>query len=214
MTRCPEQVAVGALVLGSLAPGERHRLQAHIDHCAVCANELADLADLPALLARVPARQILSARVEPSEGGFQRLRAAAATRRRDTWRLRTLAVAAAVVVLAGAGIGLTFQAVHPPVRASVVTASAGTVHARATLTGTDTGTQIVLSLTGVPAEQRCQLVAVAADGRREIASTWTATYTGAATVTGSSSLHPHGIHRLLVETLDGHTLLTLPASPT
>ncbi len=94
----------------------------------------------------------------------------------------------------------------------MVTAAAGAVRAKATLTRTDTGTRITLALAGVAADERCQLVAVAADGRRETASTWTATYAGNATVTGWSSLRPQQIHHLVIETVDGRTLLTLVAA--
>jgi anti-sigma factor RsiW len=50
---CPRIVALGAYVLGALEREERSRLEAHLETCAVCREELEELAPLPGLLSRL-----------------------------------------------------------------------------------------------------------------------------------------------------------------
>jgi anti-sigma factor RsiW len=49
---CPLRLSIGALLLGALAPAERHRVLDHLDGCPSCRDELIALAPLPALLRR------------------------------------------------------------------------------------------------------------------------------------------------------------------
>lgn len=59
MTGCTEaRAALGSYVLGALDPGERSRLEAHLEGCPACRDELAGLAGLPALLGRVDEAQL------------------------------------------------------------------------------------------------------------------------------------------------------------
>ncbi len=199
MTRCPDQVSVGAYVLDVLEPGERERMARHLGACPRCAADLADLAPLPARLAAVPARDVL---------GPPRVAARAVRRRRRSW---ALAAAAAVTVVAVGVAAVVLGAGETPPAPDVVTATAGALHASAALTPTRNGTRVVLSLGGVPAHEQCRLVAVDRAGQRQTASTWTATYDGDASVTGWLSMRPADIDHLVVETLDGTGLLTLPA---
>jgi anti-sigma factor RsiW len=53
---CPLRVSIGALLLGALAPAERHRVLDHLDACPSCREELIALAPLPALLRRARPR--------------------------------------------------------------------------------------------------------------------------------------------------------------
>jgi len=50
---CPRTVALGAYVLGALEREERARLEAHLETCAICREELDRLAPLPGLLSRL-----------------------------------------------------------------------------------------------------------------------------------------------------------------
>ena len=50
---CPRTVALGAYVLGALEREERAGLEAHLETCAVCREELDRLAPLPGLLSRL-----------------------------------------------------------------------------------------------------------------------------------------------------------------
>ena len=50
---CPRTVALGAYVLGALEREERARLEAHLETCPICRDELDRLAPLPGLLSRL-----------------------------------------------------------------------------------------------------------------------------------------------------------------
>ncbi|MGH3279021.1 MAG: anti-sigma factor family protein, partial [Trebonia sp.] len=51
---CPEaRISLGVYVLGAIDPAERALVDAHLSTCRECRDELAGLAGLPALLARV-----------------------------------------------------------------------------------------------------------------------------------------------------------------
>lgn len=51
--RCPQTIEVGAYVLGALVPAERDAFEKHLAQCAICREEVADLAVLPGLLGRI-----------------------------------------------------------------------------------------------------------------------------------------------------------------
>jgi hypothetical protein len=51
---CQTAVSLGVYVLGAADASERLRVEAHLPGCAACRSELARLAPLPGLLARVP----------------------------------------------------------------------------------------------------------------------------------------------------------------
>lgn len=74
---CPRTVALGAYVLGALEREERARLEAHLETCAICREELDRLAPLPGLLSRltVEEAEVLEttalgpAELDPAEAG-------------------------------------------------------------------------------------------------------------------------------------------------
>jgi hypothetical protein len=99
-------VEAGAYVLGALPPAQRLDYHQHLETCAECRGEVADLAALPGLLGRLDATAAAELDNEPAAprsllpATLGRLRQ---RRRRQRWRL---ALAAAVVVLlALAGVG-------------------------------------------------------------------------------------------------------------
>jgi anti-sigma factor RsiW len=51
--RCPQTLEVGAYVLGALVPAERDAFEKHLGECAICREEVAELAVLPGLLGRL-----------------------------------------------------------------------------------------------------------------------------------------------------------------
>ncbi len=51
--RCPQTIEVGAYVLGALVPAERDTFEKHLATCAICREEVAELAVLPGLLGRI-----------------------------------------------------------------------------------------------------------------------------------------------------------------
>lgn len=48
---CPWRVNVGVYLVGALAPAEHECMAAHLDECAACRRELADLAPVVDFLA-------------------------------------------------------------------------------------------------------------------------------------------------------------------
>ncbi len=56
---------LGAYLLGALEPDEAQRLRAHLEQCAACRAEYAELAPVADLLAKVPAEAFIDASPEP-----------------------------------------------------------------------------------------------------------------------------------------------------
>jgi hypothetical protein len=54
IAHCPRRTDVAAFLLGALAPTEEHDTMDHVAKCADCRTTLAELVDIPELLARVP----------------------------------------------------------------------------------------------------------------------------------------------------------------
>src|SRR6201997_739914 len=112
---CPEaRISLGVYVLGAIEPAERALVDAHLTTCRDCRDELAGLAGLPALLARVNPDEVSRIRADdtvrplasddpPEELLGTVLGLAEARRRRNRWRY--LATAAAVVAIAGGLFG-------------------------------------------------------------------------------------------------------------
>jgi Putative zinc-finger len=108
---CTEaRTSLGVYVLGAIDPAERGLVDAHLLTCRECRDELAGLAGLPALLARVNPDEIsrigandtvyAAASDDPPEELLGTvLGLAEARRRRNRWRY--LSAAAAVVAIAG-----------------------------------------------------------------------------------------------------------------
>ena len=106
--------SLGVYVLGAIDPAERALVDAHLSTCRDCRDELAGLAGLPALLARVNPDEISRICADdtvrtvtddrpPGELIGTVLDLAEARRRRTRWRF--LATAAAVVAIAGGLFG-------------------------------------------------------------------------------------------------------------
>src|SRR6202453_2705496 len=131
---CAEtRISLGVYVLGAIDPSERGLVDAHLATCRDCRDELAGLARLPALLARLPPEELdrIEAEAGPADEDPSRqlvgtvLDLAAARRRRNRWRYA--AAAAAVVALAGGVFG-GLAASGTTTRTVAVPLSAGTGH--------------------------------------------------------------------------------------
>lgn len=206
---CAYEELIASYVLGALEPAERDQVRAHIPLCAECRAALAEIAPLPALLHRISPDDAATGPPMPGEAMLGRLLAVAAETRK-TRRRRVLAAAAAAVVLATGGttIALTLNTDDNPTGRLTLTAVDG-IRATLDLRPAGSGTEFGLELSGVASEEHCRLVAVADDGRREVAASWTATYEGTATINGSAPLPPDEISRLVVETDEGRELASV-----
>jgi hypothetical protein len=128
------RISLGVYVLGAIDPAERALVDAHVATCQDCRDELAGLAGLPALLARVSKEEAIAladtgeplpAAADEAPGPHRELVATvldltAARRRRRRWREASLGVAAALIIAAGVfgGLRLGSSPAAPPASAS------------------------------------------------------------------------------------------------
>jgi hypothetical protein len=218
---CPRTIALGAYVLGALEREERNELEAHLDSCPICRDELDRLAPLPGLLARLSVEEAAqlgapepdpAERPAPLEGAL-----AAVTRvRRRSRIVRAAAVAAALAlaVLLAVGDPLTRDGdggAPAPLTASAFDARTG-VEGVAELSRRPWGTRVQLRLTGVRPGERCRLLARGEGGRAEVAATWRAGYLGTADVPGSVAIPRHRLASLEVVGAGERVLVRMPVS--
>ena len=191
---CAEaRLSLGVYVLGAIDPAERGLVDAHLATCRDCRDELAGLAGLPALLARVDPDEISRIGVGDAVGAVASdqppeelvgtvLNLAEARRRRNRWR--ALAAAAAVVAVAGGLFG-GLQAATSTTHTVVVGAGPGTwetVQGSSSLTGATTtvayskelwGNAFEVLVGNVPLGTTCALWVVHPDGTRTEVAAWT-----------------------------------------
>jgi hypothetical protein len=187
--------SLGVYVLGAIDPAERALVDAHLATCRDCRDELAGLAGLPALLARVSPDEISRMHAEdpvraerdrpPEELLGAVLDLAAARRRRARWRMAA-AAAAAVVVAGGLFGGLraatsttrTVYAAQYPTGAgawdTAQTASkVGNVSATIAYARELWGNAFEVLVNGIPVGTTCELWVVHPDGSRTEVAAWT-----------------------------------------
>ena len=192
------RLPLGVYVLGAIDPAERALVDAHLVTCRDCRDELAGLAGLPALLARVNPDEISRIRADdtvragshagaddrpPGELIGTVLDMAEARRRRTRWRF--LASAAAVVAIAGGLFGgLSSITTTPTVPIPVSPAGTNweTVEATSSVTGASASVAYSHELWGdafevlvdhIPVGTTCQLWVVHPNGTRTQVASWT-----------------------------------------
>jgi len=193
---CAEaRTSLGVYVLGAIDPAERALVDAHLASCRDCRDELAGLAGLPALLARVNPDEVSRIHADdamrpalnepaPPELLGTVLDLAEARRRRNRWRF--LSAAAAVVVIAAGlfgglrSIGGSTQVVKVPLGSG--TSAWETVDATSQLTGAYASVAYSRELWGhafevlvehIPIGTTCELYVVHPDGTRTEVAAWT-----------------------------------------
>jgi anti-sigma factor RsiW len=172
---------LGVYVLGALEPAERDRFERHLSGCAICRDELADLAVLPALLARLD-EPTVAATAPPFAPVIERL---AHERRRTRRRGRVISAVAAAV----AAVAVLVMLTGPP----RLDAPSGLVYATADGSVTATveakawGMAVHITAQELPAARGYVAEAVARDGHRAQIATWSDTG-GPVVVTGACYL--------------------------
>jgi hypothetical protein len=204
---CPEAVrALGAYVLGALEPDERREVEDHLRRCPTCAAELAEFQGLPALLARVRPEDLQPVSVTPSPDLFDRMSAAATGGRRRT---RAWAVVAAVVLaVLGVAAGVVVWLAGNGDRTS--SASAGPVTATVTLSATDEGSDVEVTLAGLRPGETCRLIAVERDGDRHDAGSWPVSEAGDGRWHGSVDVDPSELVGVILLGDGGRELVHVP----
>jgi hypothetical protein len=117
-------------------------------------------------------------------------------------------LAAGIALVAAAAFLAVLVISGPSARSFRAVDSATGVSGRAQLHGTPTGTQIDLTISGLPGGERCILVAVARSGA-DIAGTWGATYDGSARIAGTSAFPANQLTALRIESDAGLLLLSI-----
>jgi hypothetical protein len=237
---CPEaRVSLGVYVLGAIEPAERAQVESHLATCRDCRDELAGLAALPALLARVTAEEAMALAASDGPppigpaGGFEAppellatvIDLTAARRRRRRWRDASLAVAAALIVAAGVFGGLRLGSSPAPSPTAsgaiyagqpngpwrVATTSADGMSASVSYRSMGWGTQLAVKVSGIPVGTSCQLWVIGPGGRRTPAGGWvTDDHEGAVYYPGSAGLSTSGVQGFQVA-VGGARTLTLRA---
>ncbi len=195
--------SLGVYVLGAIDPAERSLVDAHLQTCRECRDELAGLAGLPALLARVNPDEI--SRICPDDAVFSGtsrtsvpapaaepppgeligtvLDLAQARRRRGRWRVA--AAAAAVVAIAGGlfgGLSSMASTRTIPVPLTSGASPWDTVQATSKITGATAsvayaherwGDAFEVLVDHIPVGTTCQLWVVHPDGTRTQVAAWT-----------------------------------------
>jgi hypothetical protein len=237
---CPEaRVSLGVYVLGAIDPAERALVEAHLTTCRDCRDELAGLAALPALLARVSTEEAIAlaasdgpppagqggGRDAPPELLATVIDLTAARRRRRRWRDASLGVAAALIVAVGAFVGLHAGASpgSSPAASGVnytgqangpwrtATTSAGGMSASVSYRSMGWGTQLAAKVSGIPIGTSCQLWVIGPGGRRTLAGGWvTDEHEGAVYYPGSAGVPAGGVQGFQV-TVAGAKTLSLSA---
>src|SRR5690349_6681157 len=225
--------SLGVYVLGAIDPAERALADAHLVTCRECRDELAGLAGLPALLARVNPDEISRITSEdtvrtaaddrpPGELIGTVLDLAAARRRRTRWRFA--AAAAAVVAIAGGlfgGLSSITTTRTVPIPVSPAGTHWETVETTSSITGASAsvayshelwGDQFDVLVDHIPVGTTCQLWVVHPDGTRTQVASWTtASDEGQVWYSGSMAITAGPIESFQI-TADHKVLLT--AMPT
>jgi hypothetical protein len=183
--------SLGVYVLGSIDPAERGLVDAHLATCQECRDELAGLAGLPALLARLTPDEVSRISADdpvrvmsdepPAELIGTVLDLAKAKRRRERWRYVS-AAAAVLVLAAGAFAGFksaTTRTHDVPIPSGsehgweIAQGSSQAASATVAYSNELWGNAFEVLVQHIPMGTTCQLWVVHPDGTRTQVAAWT-----------------------------------------
>jgi len=196
---------VAGYVLGALGAADRHALEGHLDECDECRREVADLAPIPGLLARVdPAEpERLSGTVVDRAVADARTTWESLARSRRRWRVAAIAAVIATVVALAPWQAL--DAGDPGGR--VLAVESESVTGDVVVVERLWGTAVRLELAGLPQRDRYVAWVVTGDGGREQAAIWGPTPAGRALVDGASAISTSDVVAVVVTAGDGDEIL-------
>jgi hypothetical protein len=196
---------IGAYIVGALDSKAGADVRRHLRACANCRSEYEDLLPVRDWLTQVrgsngsPVRRKLSGPVLRAVGPVR-------AKKSRRWLAAIPVAAAAASAVAASVLSILGSNGGVPVRPVFSASDQVTgVHARARLQATPAGTRILLSVKGLPADERCRLLAIS---RRDtdVAASWSALYDGTAKIIGTSAIARHRLTALRIESA-GHKLL-------
>jgi hypothetical protein len=204
-------LSLGAYVVGSLDSAERLDVETHLHTCPACREVLAEFAGLPGLMGKLALDDVISEPVPATDELFDRLATRARAESRRNRHRRLAAVAAAVVLLVGGGLGAWagVDHSHSSGRPPAFSATSDGVRMDVDLAGQQTGTGLTVTVSGLHEQEHCRLYAFSTDGRRELAGSWTSTYSGWARETGSTTIPRSQLASLELVDAHGHQLVTV-----
>jgi hypothetical protein len=112
-----------------------------------------------------------------------------------------------LVVAGGTGGGIAAWNASNDPHWQQVSATSGAVHMDVDLEPASTGTALQLWLRGVEQGQRCRLIAISDSGDRDVAGSWEVSYSGRATIKGTTWIAREHLDRLVIRTYDGEQLV-------
>lgn len=230
---CPEaRISLGVYVLGAIDPAERALVDAHLATCRDCRDELAGLAGLPALLARVSTEEAIALAMTdgpyvplyevpepPRELVATALDLTAARRRGRRWREAVFTLAAALIIAAGVFGGLRLNSGSAPLstgpqNAGVPNGAWETAHGQSgAMTAVVSyrpmgwGSQIESKVSGIPIGTSCNLYVIDTSGNRTLVGSWvTDDDEGTVWYPGSSNVAAQSVASFQVTVGHGQTI--------
>lgn len=201
---CPNwRGEIGAYIVGALDLDSEARVRRHLGRCRACRDDYTDLVPVRDWLGRLATPDGI-----PAASGALPHRPLEPVRPRRSWR-RWRVIGGAAAACVAAAIALVIQlSASPAVPAFGAFDRATGVRGQAQLHATATGTQIDLSVSGLPAGEHCTLIAVSRAGATA-AGTWTAAYDGRAHITGVSAIPAGQLTALRIESPADQVLLSI-----
>jgi hypothetical protein len=240
---CPHTMTLGVYLLGALEPAERSAFESHLSYCDTCRGELVRLSPLPGLLNQITPEDFADTPSTGVEGAAVVTAAQPVTepvpplpfpalpfperpadvpvieeltdtpRPRRNWRV--MVAAAAVVVLAVAGV-FGWQALRepPPVAAGVTwSVTEGGTSVRARLVDHGWGTEIQSMVEGLPPGRQCYLKVYDHYGKSEVVGWWGTDHDPNTEIPASTSMRRSKIEKLEYLLDDKETVVATILAP-
>jgi anti-sigma factor RsiW len=193
---------IGAYIVGALSPQAGARVRRHLEACPACRADYQDLVPVRDWLDRAAAVDGDAVSHVSGRPPLEPLR-----RRGNRASRRWPAAAAVGVAAVAAAIAIITARPAAPVFHAFGRVSGA--HGQAQLRATPGGTQISLTISGLPADQRCILIAMSRVGS-DVAGTWNTAYGGIAHVEGTSAIPLSQLTVLEIESPAHRVLLRIP----
>jgi hypothetical protein len=206
--------SLGVYVIGSLPVYEAVEVREHLEFCPQCRVEYDELAGLPRMLGMISVEEAAFGPVQANDEILHRLLdQVAAERRGQTRRHRALSAVAAIVLVIGGGAlwagvpGLNGRTADPTPHTVVATSQTTGVKASILYGPKASGTWTNLRLWNVPPGERCRLVVVGRDGKRQVASGWQSGDGGPTEVSTDVAMPTESIARFEIVNQEGEPMV-------
>lgn len=194
---------IGAYIAGALSPEAGARVKRHLMICRACRADYQDLVPVRDWLSRLAADGGVPGGLVPARLALPPARPPGRRPRR-----RWLASAAAAITAAAVAVIAVITAHSAPPAFQAFDRASG-AHGQALLRATPSGTQIDLTITGLPANERCTLVAMS-PASTDVAGTWNTAYDGTAQMEGTTAIPISQLTTLWIESPARQLLLSIP----